>query len=276
MRRQLKSGTAGGCGGCSGLTVSPTHRHVTTAAEPILHAIARRTDAGFVFTCSILQRTSSGIPRMRRPAISSGRVGAAPSVCRCSQRSDSISARRASRTGRRHAPCVEPRPRADGAGGDAERQGHAGATRLRRRDAAFAGARTWLARATESTLAGERIEPSARPVLVRRTLRVFPAALEQAHFLEPAERAVERPVGRQQPPVRDVREPLRDLVAIEIRCFRRPHSGSGQQDGRLEGDQTAGLSPHGWIISRYMLIGQIQHGPAMKTTGALIHAIGGK
>ena len=51
--------------------------------------------------------------------------------------------------GRRHAPCVEPRPRADGAGDEAQPQGHAGATRLRRRGAAFAGASTWLARATE-------------------------------------------------------------------------------------------------------------------------------
>lgn len=97
-RRQLKSGTAGGCGRSTGLTVIATHRHASTAVEPTLHAIARRTESGCDLTCSNLQRTSSGIPSTRRVTMSSGRVGPPRSACRCSHRSDSISARRASRT----------------------------------------------------------------------------------------------------------------------------------------------------------------------------------
>lgn len=48
-------------------------------------------------------------------------------------------------------------------------------------------------------------------------LRVLPTARQQAHLLEPPQRAVQRPVRRQGFSIRGLRETLRQLVAMDLR-----------------------------------------------------------
>ena len=79
-------------------------------------------------------------------------------------------------------------------------------------------------------------------------------APEQAHFLQPPERAVERPVGGQEPPVRDGSDMLCDLVAMEFINACVLKLGGGRQNRCLERDQSARLASHVRSISRYMLI----------------------
>ena len=102
--RHRTPGAAGSCGGCAELRARPAHKHASTAAVPTLNAIVRRAAWEPLLPCSTLQRTSSKTPNASRPMICIGSAGPAASSVWHSHRSDSISARRASRTdrGRRH------------------------------------------------------------------------------------------------------------------------------------------------------------------------------
>ena len=127
----------------------------------------------------------------------------------------------------------------DAAAGSCRRHPSAPAPRRLRRCVNLAVARG------RETLAGERVKPTSRPVLVCRTLRILPVTPEQAHFFEPSESTVERPVRRQQPPVGDVREVLRDLVAVEFAEAGVLKIDGSRQDRGFEWNQGAGLSSHG-------------------------------
>src|SRR5262245_2511520 len=97
-----------------------------------------------------------------------------------------------------------------------------------------------------------RIQPPARTVLACGDVRIFPMARQHAHLLEPAERAIESPVGGEELVVADLSEGFRDFVAVKLvdaAALQRSRAGA---DGELEGDKAAWFSPHRRIISRYM------------------------
>ncbi len=100
VRCNRTSGAAGSCGGSAELNARPAHKHASTAAVPTLNAIVRRATCEPLLPCSTLQRTSSKTPSASRPMICIGSAEPAASSAWHSHRSDSISARRASRTDR--------------------------------------------------------------------------------------------------------------------------------------------------------------------------------
>ena len=103
---------------------------------------------------------------------------------------------------------------------------------------ARAGAHRRLARA------GDAVKTAARAVLARRDRRVFPVAVEQAHVFEAAQRAVERAVRGQSPPLGGVGEPSRKVVAVKLRDAGLGEVDSGGTDREFEAEQGARFSAH--------------------------------
>src|SRR2546426_5921320 len=92
---------------------------------------------------------------------------------------------------------------------------------------------------------GQRVEAPAGTILARRNLGILPAAAEDAHFLEPSERAIQRAVGGQQSGVGGVAERLRDFVTVKFVAAAAAQGGRGVADGKLEGNEGPGFSAHG-------------------------------
>src|SRR5207247_922371 len=62
---------------------------------------------------------------------------------------------------------------------------------------------------------GQGIQPSPGSVLTSRRRRVFPAALEESHFFEAAERAVQRSVCGEQSSIRCATKHFGQFVAMK-------------------------------------------------------------
>jgi hypothetical protein len=101
------------------------------------------------------------------------------------------------------------------------------------------------------------VQAASGPVLACRHVRIFPPALEQSHLLEPAEGAVERAVGGEQPGVGGIAERFRHFVAVELVFAPLAKRRSGRADGDFERNETSRFPAHGQIISRYMLLRQL-------------------
>ena len=103
-------------------------------------------------------------------------------------------------------------------------------------DAAFFGRRF---RERAFAVIGEAIEPPQRPPAVHR-FRVLPAARQQSHVFEPAERAVQRSMGSKTLAVAAVRERLGELESVEL-ATQPPRGGA---DVNFEWEERAGSSFH--------------------------------
>src|SRR5262249_54457682 len=92
---------------------------------------------------------------------------------------------------------------------------------------------------------GERIEAAGRPSLARRGFGSFPTALQQAHFLEAPERAIQRAVCSEQTAARRIAEGSGDLVAVEGVLAAAAKQDGGFADGYLQRDEGARFAAHG-------------------------------
>lgn len=101
---------------------------------------------------------------------------------------------------------------------------------------------------------GQGVEPPAGPVFACRNRRILPAAPKQAHFFEPTEGAIERPVRGEQPLIVFLAQVFGDFVAVEFAVAGTRQLGGGDTNRRFERHQAPGLSAHARIISRYMRI----------------------
>ena len=157
-----------------------------------------------------------------------------------SHRSDSTSARRASRRspGQPRRVAARPPPR------DARRGLGSHVVEMRRAASGAASLADGVGH-RELAVVGDRVEAPARPVLVGGNLRVFPDTRHQPHLLETAERPVEGPVGGEQFRVARVLQLFRDEVAVEGFDAARAQGHGGRADSQLEGHQRPGFPAHG-------------------------------
>ena len=91
---------------------------------------------------------------------------------------------------------------------------------------------------------GQGVEPSPGPLFARRDLRILPAARQQAHALEPAERAVQRPVRREQLLIGVVSQLLRQLVAVKLPAPGNPERRRGGANRLFQGHERIGFAAH--------------------------------
>jgi hypothetical protein len=106
----------------------------------------------------------------------------------------------------------------------------------------------------------QRVQTAAGPVLASSNRVGFPPTLEEAHVLEAAERAIQRPEGGHQRRIWMATEHFSEFVSVKRVGATVAQLDGGFEYGELQRNEVTRPPAHGVTIRTYVRLVKICHG----------------